>query len=173
MIIAYDAIVDGTLRKSNCSRAKKVSVQKNKKLDVETFLFDTEKGIVDTQMHVAPVKNVSFVQGDAQETVGTLELRLYVTRRTDDAQSIGDVGTFHKLKNDNGNDGTSRGTFYKVIQPDLQMSFETNCAPLEKSKAKAEQRKIDAPRPGTKPWAIFRFHYRTKGMFDEIQPKPR
>lgn len=44
------------------------------------------------------------------------------------------------------------------------MTFEKNAAPLDRAKLLREQRKMMARRPGTEPWAIFRFHYRSMGQ---------
>ena len=58
---------------------------------------------------------------------------------------------------------------YSSITPQFAMTFEKDVPALDKTKAAAAQRKMQAKRPGTEPWAIFRFHYRDKRTFDSIQ----
>ena len=162
MIIAYDAVIDGMYRKASSYVAKTVHHQKNKKVDAEAFLYKIEQGIVDTDMLVAPISGVTATQGEAAETIGTMELRLYITRQLGVSYTLGSI---EKYSNTSGNieDEDLRSASYKLIPPTLQMTFEKNSAPLEKSKVSREQRKMDSRRPGTEPWAIFRFHYRNKG----------
>jgi hypothetical protein len=73
--VAYDAIVDGVVRKASSYVAKSVNHQTNKKLDTENFLYKTDKGIIDTEIVVTLLQNVTTEQGDAPSTIGTLEMR--------------------------------------------------------------------------------------------------
>jgi hypothetical protein len=164
LTVAYDAIVDGLLRKASSYIAKTVNVQKHKKLDVENFLYKTDKGTIDTEVLVAPLEDVTTTQSDAPETIGTLEMRLYITRQLDVFHTI-DVDKYHTVK---GNvevedEETEHQTSYKLLPPAFRTTFEKNCAPLECLKVNREQRRMNAPHPGTEPWAIFRFHHRSKG----------
>ncbi|KAF2831984.1 hypothetical protein CC86DRAFT_400764 [Ophiobolus disseminans] len=163
LTVAFDAVIDGVYRKANSYVAKSVTAQMNKKFEIENFLYRTDKGIIDTEMHVVPLSGVTMSRGEGPETVGTMELRLYVTRQ---------IGVHHALSNiekyssNNGNieddvDVEETAT-YRQIEPTIKMSFERNCAPLEKRKVTREQRNMEMRRPGTESWAIFRFHYRSK-----------
>jgi hypothetical protein len=154
--------VDGVLRKSNTFTAKCVSVQKSRKLDIDTFLYKTDADIVDTEMHVTPLSRVITLQGEGPETVGTLELRLYVTRQFNVFHAVNGIDKYHATEGNIEHD-TIRTAHFRQIAPQFQMMFEKNSAPLSKREANTEQRKTDARRPGTEPWAIFRFHYRSKG----------
>lgn len=129
---------------------------------METFLYKTDKGLIDTTISVAPLSEVSVSQGETLETIGTVELRLYVTRQLNVSHTIGSVQKYDS-PSPAIQDRAEQTASYKQIAPSYQMTFEPNCAPLEKSKSTREQRKMTVPRPGTEPWAIFRFHYRSKG----------
>ncbi|KAL6708696.1 hypothetical protein ACN47E_002392 [Coniothyrium glycines] len=168
LVVAFDAVVDGVLRKSNVYRAKSVNVQKYKKLDIENFLYNSKEGLLDTEMHVATLpKEVVTSQSESIETIGTLELHVYVTRQLSIEHNIGSVKTYLEHKTSEREGGTAAPiAHYKLIAPSLQMTFETNTAPLDSSKVRSEQRKIDAPRPGNEPWAVFRFHYRSRDAIE-------
>jgi hypothetical protein len=155
-------VIDGIHRKANLYAAKSVHNQKNKKLDIEGFLYSTNTGIVETEIHVAPLSGVTTMRGEGRETVGTIELRLYVTRQLGVSHALDNIQDYSK---DQGNveDEVPERAIYRRIEPTLRMEFEENCAPLDKSKASREQRRMRARRPGTESWAIFRFHYRSEG----------
>jgi hypothetical protein len=119
-------VIDGIHRKASLYAAKTVHNQKNKKLDIEGFLYSTNKGILETEIHV--VQDYFNEQGNVEDEV-------------------------------------PERAIYRRIEPTLRMEFEENCAPLDKSKANRKQRRMGARRPGTEPWAIFRFHYRSEGEF--------
>lgn len=73
---------------------------------------------------------------------------------------------FEKYDSISGNiedDEEPRSANYKLVPPTYQMTFEKNFAALDKLKLNRQLKLIDAKRPGTEPWAIFRFHYRSKG----------
>jgi hypothetical protein len=153
------------LRKAGSYIAKTVHYQNNKKLDIETFLYKDDKGIIDTDMHVAPLSGTTVSKGDGPETVGTMELRLFVTRQLGVLHSLGDIKTYNNTKyNVEDDEEVQEAASYKQLVPEFQMTFETNTATLERSKLLREQRKMTARRPGTEPWAIFRFHYRSIGQ---------
>jgi hypothetical protein len=162
--------VDGVLRKASSYIAKTVHQHKNKKLDIETFLCKDNKGIIDTDMHVAPLSETTVSKGDGPETVGTMELRLFVTRQLGVSHSLGDIKTYNNTKgNVEDDEEVGEAAMYKQLAPEFQMAFEMNAATLERSKLLREQRKITARRPGTEPWAIFRFHYRSIGQLGLLQ----
>ncbi|KAH7073005.1 hypothetical protein BKA63DRAFT_567585 [Paraphoma chrysanthemicola] len=160
--IAYDAIVDGVYRKSCVYAAKSVHHQKNKKLDVETFLSMTNGDFVDTDMLVAPAYDIAATQGEDMETVGTLELRLHITRQLGETHELKDLKTFYDTGSNPEDDEEPRKVTYKLVPPTLQMEFDNNSATLDKARVNREKRRIKERRPGTEPWAIFRFHYRSQ-----------
>lgn len=163
--VAYDVKIDGVCRKANSYIGKSVQLQKNKKLDFEKFLYQTPDGIIDTDMLVTTHSGSVVLSKEAPETIGTIELRVYVTRQFGVEHEIDDARRFDKAEDDTD---TAR---YKDIAPQYQMTFEKNCSTLEGSKANREKKKINAKRPGTEPWAIFRFHYRSKGEFHRLELK--
>ncbi|KAF1945465.1 hypothetical protein EJ02DRAFT_419452 [Clathrospora elynae] len=134
LAIAYDAIVDGVYRKAGSYVAKTVNYQANKKINVETFFHRTDKNIIDTNMLVAPLVRVTTSQGDASETIVTMELRVYITGQLDVAHSIGNVERYYAPKG-TIEDDTKPTANYSNIVPTLEMRFERNCAPMEKMKA--------------------------------------
>jgi hypothetical protein len=166
--VAWDTIVDGVLRKANSYAAKAVSFQNKRKIETVKFLYKTTKGIIDTDITVAPLLGFATTQNNDPETIGTLELRLYITRQLGTWHDVGEVKKYFTVGGSIGDKQTGsmeQKASYKVIPPTFRMSFETNAALLEDRQPSLQQRKVDAKRPGTEPWAIFRFHYRSQGEF--------
>jgi hypothetical protein len=162
LAVAYDTIVDGVLRKASSYKAKAVSQQNNKKIDTEKFLYKTKKGIIDTDITVAGIPNVVTTRSDALETIGTIELRLYVTRQLGVSHEIRDMRKYYSVEDEQA-DNAEEKLNYKLIPQAHKMSFEKNTALLEERQPILHRRRADAKRPGAEPWAIFRFHYRTSG----------
>lgn len=160
--------MDGVLRKANSYAAKAVSFQHKRKIETVKFLYKTTKGIIDTDITVAPLLGFATTQNNDPETIGTLELRLYITRQLGTWHDIGEVKKYFTVGGSIGDKQTGsmeQKVSYKVIPPTFEMSFEMNAALLEDRQPNLQQRKVDAKRPGTEPWAIFRFHYRRQGEF--------
>lgn len=183
---AYDFYVDGVLRKSNNCVSKVVKCQKSFRLDVSTALVHIDAGddtqILDTQMMAAPVSDLDLRKDEGSETVGTVELRLYVMRTAGTECALdGDAVTYlsevktEAEENDDKKDSVPKQqkpkqqkpkiTTYKSIAPDLMLDFEKNCQEVDRKKANAEKKKLTAKRPDKMPWAIFRFYYRSKGKY--------
>lgn len=139
-------------------------VQKNKKIEVEAFLYKTSKGIIDTTMLVAPVSEPGVSQGESSGTLGTVQLHLYITRELDVFHTLRNIQSYETSASQiETNIQNTMG--HEEIPPTFHMEFEKNSAPLDTARLAREQRKMKAPRPGTEPWAIFCFHYRSKGEF--------
>jgi len=113
---------------------------------------------------------VQSIQSNAPETIGTIELQLCVTRQLDVFHNMRPVRTYDTNAKDK-NKGAGQTTNYKILPPSLQMTFEKNCRPLEAQDAQREQRRLNIRRPGTEPWAIFRFHYRTREEIEKLKLK--
>ncbi|KAF2876463.1 hypothetical protein BDV95DRAFT_650561 [Massariosphaeria phaeospora] len=164
--IAYDAFVDGVLRRANSYKGKSVTRQNNKKLDVDRFLYKTEDGILETEIIATSIPSTVTVQENEPDTIGTLELRIYVLRQFGEEHTLQGVQTYlwssDELEGDN-----SSTTGYTTIAPQFMMEYEKNCGQLDKSKSNREQRKCQELRPGRAPWVIFRFHYRSKESIKE------
>ncbi|KAF2644153.1 hypothetical protein P280DRAFT_392960 [Massarina eburnea CBS 473.64] len=168
LTIAHDVAVDGVLRKSNATVAKTVAYQSNKKLDYETFLYQTDIGVLDTEMKVGVATGVKSAQSDGKETVGTIEFRLWFLRQFNDEHEIDKSKTYYKTAdNEEVWDNTAPPITYRTLEPEFKMSFERNCAALDKGNAKRQQNKMDAKRPAKEPWIIFRFHYRSQAAIDQ------
>lgn len=164
LVIAYDAVVDGVYRKASSYVAKNVQLQKSKKIDTETFLCKTQEGVVDTDMTVAPLEaGLKAKQGGWLETIGTLELRLYVTRQVDVSHALGSIKKYNSIGGNVEDDDDLQPMTYRHVPPSFQMAFNHDSSTLDKGTISRQHRKFDARRPGTEPWAIFRFHYRSKG----------
>ncbi|KAH5259740.1 hypothetical protein HBI71_114180 [Parastagonospora nodorum] len=169
VVIAYDVIVDGILRKASSYTAKSVYFQKHKKLDAEKFLYKSGKDVIDTDMLVAPISGVTAISVEGKETVGTMELRLYVTRQLGVTHAPVKYEKYDRISENSEDDEVPKYATYKLIAPTYQMDFEKNAAPLEDGELKREHRKMNTKRPGTEPWAIFRFHYRSKDAIIEYK----
>lgn len=161
MTVQYDISIDGVCRKANIYASKTVTNQRTKKIGCEKFLFQTEHGIVDSEIIVRPLPTKIKLQKDASATLGTIELRLSIVRRFGDQHALQDIPPYFDCMDEGYDEEKSVG--YKELFPDLRMGFEKDCATLDIRKANAEERKMKAARPGGEPWAIFRFHYRNKG----------
>lgn len=126
-------------------------------------MYKAGKDVIDTEMLVAPISGVTASLGEGKETVDTIELRLYVTRQLGVTHAPVRYGKYDSISENAEDDEVPRSATYKLIAPTCQMDFEKNSAPLDDGEVKREQRKRNLKRPGTEPWAIFRFHYRSKG----------
>ena len=114
---------------------------------------------MDTKMVVASYPGQADLDKTAPETVGTLELRLSITRQFGVEHDIDEIKKYDKA----GADASTQTASYKDVPPQFHMVFEENSPTLEGSSGSRERGKINKKRPGTQPWAIFRFHYRTEG----------
>ncbi|OAG00409.1 uncharacterized protein CC84DRAFT_1209377 [Paraphaeosphaeria sporulosa] len=169
LAIHWDLRVDGVLRKANNMISKVVKAQKGVKLDVEEALYLMDDGLseaklLETQMKIVPVSGFNFTKNrDSLETVGTIEIRLYVLR-TFGAEFPRD--TFMTYLDDEDeeekDDMDRKKATYLTIAPDYMVDFEKNCQELDKKTANAWKKKLNTKRPSKNPWAIFRFHYRSK-----------
>lgn len=161
LTVAYDFVVDGVCRKANSYSSKSVQVQKNKKLDFDKLLYQTPDGVIDTDVIVSSRSGPVILNKDAPETIGTIELRVYITRQFGVEHEIKETRKYDEVDGDSNTD--IQVASYKDVPPEFHLTFETNCSTLDGAKGNREKRKVYAKRPGNKPWAIFRFHYRTKG----------
>lgn len=116
-------------------------------------------------MKVASASIKTSTKADCVETVGTVELRLFVLRREGEEHRISNASTYYNQKHTSGDKVTVQ---YKSIAPEFVMEFEENCAALDKNAASKMNQKINARRPGREVWAIFRFHYRSMGQLHYI-----
>jgi hypothetical protein len=164
LVIAYDAVVDGVHRKAGSYIAKSVHSQKHKKIDTETFLYKIDNGIIDTEISVTSLSGIKLLQGEGPETIGTMELRLFITRQLGVSHALNDIQTY-SARTGHMEDEEDEIATYKQIEPKFCMEFDKNSALLDKPRTTREQSKMGARRPGTEPWAIFRFHYRSKGIY--------
>ncbi|KAF2630893.1 hypothetical protein BU25DRAFT_455948 [Macroventuria anomochaeta] len=163
LTVAYDFMVDGVCRKANSYAGKSVQVQKNKKLDFEKLLYQTPDGVIDSDISVSSRSGPAILNKNAPETIGTIELRVYITRQFGMEHEIDDACKYDRIEDDA--DTGTRVASYKDVPPQFHMTFEKNYSTLDGARGNRERRKVYAKRPGNEPWAIFRFHYRTKGMF--------
>jgi hypothetical protein len=159
LVIAYDAVIDGVRRKASSYVSKSVQLKKSQKLDFDTFLYQTDDGVIDTSMRVAKIDKATKTCQDGSEIIGTIELRLYVTRQLSIDHYPEKPRKYSEVRSP---DMTLKSTGSAKIGPQFVMEFEENCATLEPKKQTQEQKKVDSKRPGTGPWAVFRFYYRSK-----------
>ncbi|KAH7560164.1 hypothetical protein J3E72DRAFT_379004 [Bipolaris maydis] len=181
--IVCDAFMDGILRKSYSYGAKAVRFQKGKKIEIDKFLFKTEDGFIDSQMVVSTL-GMPTTQSDSPETIGTMELRLYCTRKIGVSHEVKGIKQYYTgdkqdsdneesetpdnedgQKHDNSNKGseeTKQIVSYRQIAPTSQLDIERNSTPISVRTVASHYNKMGLSRPGEEPWAIFRFHYRSK-----------
>jgi hypothetical protein len=138
-----------------------VQAIKKRKFDFDTFLYQVSDGVIDTSIRVAQLGKTVDLHADGSEIVGAIELRLHFTRQFDVEHDLGKIRRYNEAGRSTDEGVKSAGS--TKIDPQFIMEFEKNCAPLEKRKVTQEQKKIDAKRPGTMPWVVFRYYYRSKG----------
>jgi len=170
LAIAWDGLVDGVLRGANNWYGKAVSRQTCRKFGFDRFLYEVDGDVLETVMKADPASGMKTSQEDTPETLGTIELRLYVLRKFGEEHAIDNVRVYHSQKNADDQNGQEKVTLFKTIAPDLKMVFEEDCAALEVKEANRHKAKLEKLRPGKEPWAIFRFHYRTKGHYCILLP---
>jgi hypothetical protein len=159
LVIAYDAVIDGVRRKASSYVSKSVQHKKSQKLDFDTFLYQTDGGVIDTSMRVAKVDKATKTCQAGSEIIGTVELHLYVTRQLSIDHYPGKIRKYSEVRS---TDRTLKSAGSTKIDPQFVMEFEENCATLEPKKQTQEQKKVDSKRPGTGPWIVFRYYYRSK-----------
>jgi hypothetical protein len=90
--------------------------------------------------------------------VGTIEMRIYVLRRSGDRHNPSDLTKYYECEGE-GHD-TDRPIGYELIAPDYAVTFNKDRPEVESRLARKVRKIMDGPRPGCEPWAILRFHYR-------------
>jgi hypothetical protein len=143
LVIAYDAVIDGVRRKASSYVSKSVQHKKSQKLDFDTFLYQTDGGVIDTSMRVAKVDKATKTCQAGSEIIGTVELHLYVTRQLSIDHYPGKIRKYSEVRS---TDRTLKSAGSTKIDPQFVMEFEENCATLEPKKQTQEQKKVDSKR---------------------------
>lgn len=185
--MAHDLFIDGVLRKSCNTASKTVKQHKNIKLDIDSALYQINKDdgsiVIDTQMKVVPATGFRFIQSDGPESIGMIEMHLYVLRTFGVECSLDNSVKTYVTKEEVGEQDDEdeetdekgqviekprkeyqKNAIFRSIVPNSMIEFETNCQELDRKAFNSWKKKMTAKRPGEAPWAIFRFHYRFKGM---------
>lgn len=161
-----DAFIDGIHRKCSPHESRGIRCQKNKKIEIDKFLFTKEDQTIDSTMMVAPLDERITIttqsESDSVETIGTIELRLYVTRQLNVVHHVKDTKKYY-ISDRSSDADTGRIAHYSQIPPTFQLDIDRNSASISKKAENYHNKKMDSPRPGGEPWAIFRFHYRSQG----------
>ncbi|KAF2281026.1 uncharacterized protein EI97DRAFT_18651 [Westerdykella ornata] len=165
--IHSDIYIDGVYRKAVTFNGKTVTFQKSRDLGSHTYLFKLpDDTLVDSEVMVERV-NIN-AEEKSSLSIGTIEIRVWVLRRAGDETKFSPPRTFDTCE------GTGRTTLpvgYKTIRPELAMSFDENNSPLLSHLVSRQRKLLSASRPGTEPWAIFRFHYRSQDQIEEAGMK--
>lgn len=114
-----------------------------------------DAGVLNANMRVAKLGKDIRLHEHGSEIVGAIELHVHVTRQLDVEHGLDNVRKFSEADSGNGKYLQSAGS--TKIEPEFIMEFEQNCPKLDKRKTNQEQKRIDAKRPGTEAWVIFRF----------------
>ncbi|KAF2854661.1 hypothetical protein T440DRAFT_551738 [Plenodomus tracheiphilus IPT5] len=99
---------------------KTVHYQKNKKLDTTTFLHKTENGSVDAKIAVALLEDVTLSQGKETETIGTVDLRLYITRQLGVSHTVKSMKKYYAA-NGHPEHSTKPSVVYNLLAPTFQL----------------------------------------------------
>lgn len=169
----YDFVIDGVLRKSvqHIGRSTGGGSFKNKKLDTDKFLFQTGKGVIDTEIIVRELPNDIKILQSEPSAIGTIEMRVSVLRQPNTEHSSPYYPTSFDVEGDQYDKEKPMG--FVLLPPDLSMTFQENSKqPLEQRTVKRAKKTMSLTRPGKEIWAIFRFHYRKHGRPLLVHQRP-
>ena len=152
--------MDDVLRATYSLTFKAVTCLKSRKIGFDTFLVQTKDGVMDTILKATVASTGKATQNENPETFGTIEMRIYMLRKFGEEHNVSDKSAWY-IQN---KDSDRKVVNYKLIEPDLKMVFEKDCATLNQRAAKDKKSKANGPRPGKAPWVVFRFHCRSKGI---------
>lgn len=141
-----------------------MSKKKNKRLDADKFLFKTETGsIVETELFVTKLPADVSIDNKVANCLGTIEARVYVLRRFGDEHALQDKDPYYSVVGEAHNPDGDVGC--EIIAPEFTITYTKDASAHEHGVAARIKRKMNSKRPGHEPWAIFRFHYRSIGIY--------
>jgi hypothetical protein len=120
-------------------------------------------------MLVAKVPSHLSVKEKGDRNLGTIELRINALRRAGDEHALQDIDPFYAVKEEGFisselEECESEMSFTR-IPPQFIITCEKKATPLDAKVARRHRTKMDGTRPGTEAWAVFRFHFRSKGTY--------
>ena len=164
--VQSDIYVDGVCRRSKSTSGKSIT-RRSEKLDCINWLVKTEGGVVETECEVTALPEEKLNEGDEDVErcphVGTIEVRLYVLRRIGETHpfQLQEQTNFYFDEEEDEYMAPEEGS--AKIPAQTYLRFEKNSTVLDKIQANRYQKHARSKRPGKEEWAIFRFHYRSKG----------
>ncbi|CAI6342032.1 unnamed protein product [Periconia digitata] len=166
--ISYDVAIDGILRKAKHFEPKHVG-RTNMKVDCDKFWYKKDKAIIETDAVVEVEPDLNVTQKDQPETIGTIDIRLFMGRKLGDTCSVGNNRTYYndgmdidlEDPNTDGNETPLSPITYRNIAQDVKILFNRDCAALDSRAVTRNRTNTDKKRPGKVPWAVFRFHLRS------------
>lgn len=168
--VTFDIIVDGILRSTHTTTSKKSPWEQNRRF---THKFNTASHmygnkVTDVNLIVKDLTqedlDLQAQQDDAQDTLGTIEVRIWALLDEKQERQTQSYPTFESRHNWREGDATPT---YASVQPTQEIDCVSNeFNPLGNSKITTAHKRMVAARPGAKPWASFKFYYRTQGMVE-------
>ena len=166
--VRFDLVIDGIIRSTIPSTSKDWAAKRhNGKFQTA---FDMVSGTVTEVEVVAKDLPDDFdgiqQQDEAQETLGTIEVRLWVLQQ--EQQLRLQTGTKGFLQCCNWRDLDDGDLKYAAIKPTHEVEFPpTTFNPLSSIKITNAKKYLNTERPGEQPWIIFRFYYRSQQAINE------
>ena len=160
--VRFDLVVDGVIRSTLQSTSKDWSnIRRTARFQTG---FNIVNGVVTDSELVAKTLDVETSgnpqQADAAETVGTIEVRMWVLQQDNELRSAQGTRGFLNCGDWRQLEGTRT---YSTIQPTHEVALvPSEWNPLPPIKITNVKKYITAARPGEKPWVVFRFYYRSQ-----------
>lgn len=167
--VVSDLIIDGIVRSTMSTSSKKADWEKYKrfshKFNTASHMWDGKVTDVDLVVKDLPEDVQLGEQKDdaAADTHGTIEVRIWVLEHEKQERANQKYPVFESC--DNWRELEGDAPTYSVVQPTQELDCVSNdFNPLGSAKVTLARKRMTAARPGEKPWASFKFFYRTQGM---------
>lgn len=172
--IQFDLVVDGVLRNSEKTTRKTEKKERKPERFDRGFYAQSKTSIVQAEMEIKALDVSAYpsVQVDGKDSVGTIEVRISVLRdEHEERHKLDDVRSFETIMDWKE---AHRTPSYSKVRPVQQVDL----VPSDQQPTKTQMTKLrlrsSGHRPGSKPWVVFRFYYRTNdAITNEVLSKTK
>ncbi|KAK3079976.1 hypothetical protein LTS18_003465 [Coniosporium uncinatum] len=156
----YDIIVDGVLRFTRAFKSRQTKHTSKKPPELfEYVLVKDGKGVRCGSLEVQDLASPASTQSTF-ESAGTIEVRISVLREPTGKHANDDVNTFDEI---DGWKEMWHNATHAAVPVTHEIAFPaTKDDALSKTAVTNCRRAAKKPRPGSKPWAVFKFLYRSR-----------
>ncbi|KAF2141708.1 uncharacterized protein K452DRAFT_333446 [Aplosporella prunicola CBS 121167] len=152
-----DLAIDGIFRNTKESYTKKTRTKRVEHFD--TVYHKEGRTVKKSLMRIKALEETSTPSGN--QDVGIIEVLLHAIQADDQATSLNVVDTFSEMGN--WREGNKRPGVHALV-PDFEIEMIDSDEPVIKSGAAHRIVSLmKRKRPGSSPWAIMKFFYRSKG----------